>query len=404
MFKKWILSGEFLYNRKLGNWLWFGLAFIAIILDYFHYHRPSNNYIIFKHVYVHMVQHVNLYLEYPQQYEDVNLYGPVFSVVMAPFAWLPDYIGETFWVMGNAAFLYFAIRKLPFSDKWKNAIIIFCAHEMMNAAGWFQSNPLIASCIILGWVYINEGKEKWALFFILIATFIKIYGIVGFAFFFFSKDKIRFIKWAVIWCIVFFLLPVLLAPLSFVVQSYKDWYAALAFKANKNVRMDIHNDYQDISVMGMIRRIFNMPGFNDAIILVPAIILFGLQYLRYQYFSDIRFRLYLLCSVLIFTVIFSTGAESPTYIIAFPAVCFWLVVQPPSKVVRGFFIFALLLTSFSYSDIFTPYVRNHIIRPYSLKALPCTIMWLILVYQILSKQFLRIKTGEGEALQPAISS
>ena len=41
-------------------------------------------------------------------------------------------------------------------------------------------------------------------------------------------------------------------PPSFVVQSYKDWYDALTFKAAKNVRLDIHNDYQDISVMGMV--------------------------------------------------------------------------------------------------------------------------------------------------------
>ncbi|MEO9211511.1 MAG: hypothetical protein ABI208_10455, partial [Ginsengibacter sp.] len=82
--------------------------------------------------------------------------------------------------------------------------------------------------------------------------------------------------------------------------------------------------------------------------------------------------------------------ESPTYIIAFPAVCLWFVLQNPSKLNNGIFIFALLLTGFGYSDIFTPYVRTHLVRPYSLKALPCTIIWFILIVQIYSKQYLKI--------------
>jgi hypothetical protein len=400
MIKKWLLSGEFLFSKKLAIALWFGLSFIAIILDYFHFKEVSNNYIIFKYVFVHMREQANLYLEYPAQYHDVNLYGPLFSVVIAPFAILPDILGATLWVMGNAAILFFAIKKLPIATKWKYAIIILASHEMMTAASWFQSNPLIAACIILGWVYINEGKERWALFYILLATFVKIYGIVGFAFFFFSKDKVRFIKWSVIWSIVFFLAPMILAPLSFVIQSYQDWYDGLQFKAHKNVRLDIKNDYQDISVMGMIRRIFHYPAFNDLLVLVPAIILFALQYTRYKFFNDIRYRLYLLCSVLIFPVIYSTGAESPTYIIAFPAVCFWYVVQEKTKKVNALFIFALLLTSFSYSDIFTPWVRTHLVRPYSLKALPCFVMWLVIVWQILQKQFLKVRVDEESALRP----
>ncbi|MEO6949113.1 MAG: hypothetical protein ABI123_05750, partial [Ginsengibacter sp.] len=139
-----------------------------------------------------------------------------------------------------------------------------------------------------------------------------------------------------------------------------------------------------------IRRIFKVYSLNDYIVLVPAILLFAAQYVRINYFKDLRYRLYLLCSVLLFTVIFSNGAESPTYIIAFPAVCLWYMLQPPSKFINGVFIFAFLLTGFGYSDIFTPYVREHIVRPYSLKALPCFVVWLIIVFQIYSKQFLKV--------------
>ncbi len=387
--KQWFSSGAFLFDKVLANVLWFGLSFIAILLDFLH--NKINNYIIFKHVYIHSIQQINLYLEYPQQYADVNLYGPFFALVIAPFALLPNTIAIVLWEIFNTAILYIAIKKLPIASKWQNAILILCSHEMMNTASWLQSNALIAACIILGFDFINKRKEIWALFFIMLATFIKIYGIVGFAFFFFSKDKLKFIGWAIVWSVIFFILPMIISSPHFIIQSYSDWLHALQFKAAKNVNPNDTNDYQDICVMGMIRRIFNIPYFKNYYVTVSAVILFGLQYLRFNYFSDVRYRLYLLCSVLITTVIFTTSAESPTYIIAFPAMCIWYVLQEHTKKVNALFIFTLLLTSFSYSDLFTPWLRENIIRPYALKALPGFILWLIILKQIYSKQFLTIQ-------------
>ena len=388
--KGWIVSGEFLFNKTLALSLWFGLSFIAVLQDVFGKH--INNYIIFKHVFIHTLQQTNLYLEYPLHHQDVNLYGPVFSMVIAPFTLLPDNLGAIAWEMFNAAILFIAIKQLPIVDKWKNAILILSAHEMMNAASWLQSNALIAACIILGFVFINKGKDHAALFFILLATFIKLYGIVGFAFFFFSKNKIRFIGWSVLIAALFFVLPMIISSKSFIVQSYFDWFEGLQHKAQKNVNPFDNYDYQDICVMGMIRRIFNISYLKNYYITIPAVIIFGLQYLQFNYFKDVRYRLYLLCSVLITTVIFTTSAESPTYIIAFPAACIWYVLQEHNKITNAFFIFILLLTSFSYSDIFTPYFRDYVVRPYSLKALPSFILWIVIVKQIFSKQFLTLRT------------
>ena len=375
-------------NRNLALLLWFGLSFIAVMIELFRH--DLNNYKVFKHVYIHTVQQVNLYIEYPLQYVDVNLYGPFFSMVIAPFALLPDKLGVFFWVMANAAFLFFAISKLPVSKTAQTIILILSAHELMNSSSWLQINPSIAACLILAFCYLNKGKDLWAAFFILFATFIKIYGIVGLAFFFFSKRPLRFIFWMFVWSIVFFVLPMLISSPQFILQSYVDWKNGLMVKAAKNIRLDIQNDYQDISVMGMIRRIFNYPQLNDTIVLGFGLLLFAMQYLRYRYFKDLRYWLYILCSTLIFTVIFSNGSESPTYIIAFPAVCLWYTLQPKNRWATAMMVFAFLLTSFSYSDILTPWFREHVIRPYSLKALPCFVLWIVIVIQILQKQFLKI--------------
>ncbi|MEJ7611716.1 MAG: glycosyltransferase family 87 protein [Ferruginibacter sp.] len=276
---------KILYNQKLALLLWFGLAFIAVMLSHLH-HKDINIYKIFKYVYIHATQHKNLYLLYGHEYEDVNMYGPVFSVLIAPFALLPDVIGSKLWVLGGAALLWYAIMKLPVKKEYRIAILVLCSHEMMNTASWYQSNAYIAACILLGFIMINKGKDGWALFFILLATFIKIYGIVGLAFFFFSKDKLKFIGWFILWSVVFFLLPLLVTSWDFLIQSYRDWYDALVFKAAKNINTNIGNDFQDISVMGMIRRIFKYPELNNMFVYVPAVILFGLQYLQIKHYGD----------------------------------------------------------------------------------------------------------------------
>lgn len=378
-----------LYNERYAILLWFGLVAMAVILSQFH-HSGINNFHIYRHVYFHTIAQQNLYNIYPQKYGDVNLYGPVFSVLIAPFAILPVWLGSALWVFFNAGILYYAISQLPVKPKYTFAIILLCSNEMMNNASWFQVNPLIAACLLLGFSFIHKDKDAYALLFIMLATFIKIYGIAGFAFFFFSKNKLRFILWSIIWSAIFFFIPLIITSWQFLNQSYQDWYAAITEKAAKNIKLNNGNLAQDISMMGMIRRIGKIPGLSDLVVLIPCFLLFFSQYIHIKYFKDPRYRLYILCSVLLSVVIFSSGSEAVTYIIAVPALCLWYFLQPPSKSANVFFISALVFTTFSYSDIFTPWFRMYIARPYALKALPSVILWFIICWQIFTKQFLKI--------------
>jgi hypothetical protein len=393
-FKKFILTGEFLFNKQVAIFLWFGLSVATIIQNLLDAEHRLNIYKIFKYSCIHTQQQTNLYSLYPKEYADVFLYGPTFSVLIAPFAFLPDWLGAALWVLFNVSILYIAIRKLPIKEVYQNAILILCSHEMMNVSSWLQFNAVIAACFILGFSYIQKGKEHIALLFIVFATITKIYGVVAFSFFFFSNKKVKFILWTLIWTCVLFILPIIITPLSFLLQTYQDWIDALLHKNQKNIRLDINNFFQDISVMGLIRRNINKAFDKDIIVLVVAATLFFTKFIRYQYFKDVRYQLYFLCSVLLFVVIFSTGAESPTYIIAFPACCLWFVLQTPSKIANAFFVFCLIVTSFSYSDLLTKYSREFSMQ-HSLKALPCLALWLVIIYQILTKQFLKIDLNNG---------
>ncbi len=372
----------------LAPLLWFGLSIIVAIKELALHH--INNYTIFKYVYLHTRAFQPLYIAYPE-YNDVNMYGPVFSMLIAPFTFFPDLIGAFLWMLCNATFLYFAIRQLPLSRIQQNLVLIFASHELMAASSYFQLNPSIIACIIMSFVLIQKGKDFWAAFFIMLGALTKLYGIVGLAFFFFSGNRLKLIGGLLFWGLVLFALPMLISTPAYIIQSYKEWGAALVFKNNKNYQLDKGILLQNICVQGVIQRVFRLQTFSNLWVLGPALLLFAGQYLFLKYKENRNYRLYLLCTTLIFTVIYSTSSESPTYIIAFPAACIWYVLQYPTRANNIFFIFLLIGTSFSHSDLVTHWFKKNYVVPYALKAVPCFILWLVIIYQVYSRQFLRIR-------------
>ncbi|WP_293787696.1 glycosyltransferase family 87 protein [uncultured Pedobacter sp.] len=358
---------------------------LALVAGFKQYnHHSYNNYLIFKYVYWHTADLQNLYQNYAE-YRDSNHYGPVFSIFIAPFALLPDGLGCILWNITNVTILLWGIYSLPISLKKRTIIAWICAHEALTALFSFQFNIALTGLILLSFSYLIKKKEVQSAFFIAIGTLIKLYGIVGLAFFFFTKNKFKFIVGCFIAFLVLFVLPMLISSPAFVIQSYADWYHSLAHKNDLNASL---TSFQDISLMGIVRRTTGNINIPNTPFLLGGLILFGLPYTRINQYKHLGFRLLLLASTLIFTVIFSSGSESPTYIIAFAGVAIWFMAQQNRKSgwIIAMFIFAFILTSLSPTDIFPRPVKEFI-RLYSLKALPCVIIWLTIIYQMMKEDF-----------------
>ncbi|WP_348052791.1 glycosyltransferase family 87 protein [Mucilaginibacter sp.] len=385
-------------NRKFVLILWFGLSFIAALKQVlFH---AINNYKIYKYTFYDLINQKNLFLQYPQFFEDKNHYGPVFALVIMPFYFLPDGFGVMLWSVFNSYMLYKAVTLLPITDKKQVAIFLICAHELMTTSFSVQVNPLATSLIILSFIFIRNKQDFWAACMIALGTYIKLYGIVGLAFFFFSENKIKFTLSMVFWTVVFFVLPMPFSSPHFTVQCYKDWYKSLSEK-------DIENSgstMQDISVKGMARRIFNVPGLSKIWFLVPGVLLYLSSYIRINAYKNVNFQLLILASTLIFPIIFSSSSESPTYIIAFLGVAIWFINldRPITNFEWFLLIFAVVITSFSPSDLFPKYISTHITKKYALKALPCLMIWLKIIYETWTRPF---STNETEPkLQPTLTT
>lgn len=359
--------------------VWLLLALIAGIKQYT---RGSyNNYLIFKHVFWNTLEEKNLYLEYPELYFDSNHYGPFFSVVIAPFALLPDWAGLILWIALTGAILFYAIQQLPLKEGYTVAIVWLVTNELFTSYVNTQFNPVIAATIILAFVWIRQEKDFWAAFVIVAGAFIKLYSIVGLAFFFFSKHKAKLIGSGLFWIMVCLVAPMLLSSPSFIFESYQDWFTSLTTKNELNV----NSLRQDISLMGFVRRTTGVLDIPSLYFIIPGLILFSIPYAKIKYYSNETFQLMMLCSVMLFVCLFSSGTESSTYIIAFTGVCVWFLLhaRPFNKTILALFIFAFILTSLSPTDLFPRSARDFILQ-YALKALPCILIWFYLMKELIT--------------------
>jgi hypothetical protein len=368
--------------------LWFGLSLFAVIKGVLVNDGTThnyNNYIIYKHNFLNLIQQHSLFGPQPQFYFDLNHYGPVFALIIAPFSFFPDKIGVILWVLFNTWILFKAVMMMPLKQSSCLIILLINANSMMGSSGNVQVNPLITALVIFSFVFIRNKQDFWAALFIMLGTAIKLYGIVGLAFFFFSDNKPKLILSMLFWAAVLFVLPMLFSSPSFIINTYHDWYPDLQAKNLANATS--HRAY--MCVMGMISSLFQLKNLSNLVVLIPALLIFGLSYLKIKYRHNVQYQLLMLASVLIFTVIYSSGSESPTYIIAFIGVAIWFVnLQRPVSVFEWFLlVFALLITSFSNSDVIPRYIRVNYIMPYALIALPCLMIWLKIIYEMLTRKF-----------------
>lgn len=377
---KEILAKPFFRDFRTLAGLWLLLGVLAAVMK-MHSH---NNFLVFRGSFWHAWQGLPLYAEYPQEYWDINHYGPLFSLVIAPFAVVPEWLGLLMWCIALSLGLYVAVRRSLLTSGQQLFVLWFCAHELLTALYMQQFNIAIAAIIVGAFFLIEKERDATAAFLIVLGTLVKIYGIVGLAFFFFSKHKVRFVAALAVWSAVMFVAPMVLSSPDYVVGQYQAWMVDLASKNSENAEALMQN----ISLLGMTHRVTGLE-FSDLWLIVPGLVMFGIPYLRINQYQNVAFRQTLLASVLMFTVLFSTGSESSGYIIALVGVVVWYTAAPwqRNRWDVALMIFVFVLTSLSPSDLFPAYLRKEWVQPYALKALPVTIVWFKLCYEMWTRGY-----------------
>lgn len=376
---------KILLNPKYIFGVYLIISVVTAISKYLRGDYAINNYLIFKNVFFNTIHQKNLFIHYPDLYFDLNHYGVFFSALIAPFAMMPDWLGISLWNIANTFIFIYGIYKLPFSDSKKAIFGLLCLQEYITAALSLQFNVALTGLLLLSAVYIYERKEVKSVTAILIGIFVKIYGIVGLTQFFFIKNKTKFILSGIGIAILFFVLPMAYSSPQFVIQCYSDWFQSIVEKNSEN---QVLGNMQDISLMGFVRRVLGDASISNLVFLAGGLPLFALPYIRIKQYKHYAFQLMILASTLLFLVLFSSSSESPTYIIAVVGVLIWFFLQKErTPLIIGLLVFVIIFTCFSTSDLFPKFVKENYIIKYSLKAVPCIVIWLRVTYELLTKDF-----------------
>ena len=342
------------------------------------------DYSIFYHSFWHAWQQMPLYIIYP---EDGNyfLYGPLFTVLMAPLAVLPYQLGRLLWMLIITVVPFWSIRKTCFTRYQQVFILWFVAAEAYLCTLDSESNSLILAILIFSFYLIDKEEDRWAALLIALGTTTKLFGIVGLAFLPFSHHKLKLIGWTAAWTAILLVLPMLVFGVDYISQQYLAWYDVLVHKNDLNQ----FAAGQNVSLLGIVRKVSGCATYSDLWLMIPGMVLFALPYLRFKQYKHAAFRQTILASVLMFIILFSTSSENYGYIIAMTGVAIWYTAAPwkRSKWDVALMVLAFIFTSMSSSDLFYKPLWREVIKPYSLKALPVTIIWLKLTYELCKRDY-----------------
>jgi hypothetical protein len=348
-----------------------------------------NNYLIFKGSWFHLLEGKNLYGLFPAEHWDFFKYSPTFALFMGFIAYLPDMLGLSIWNILNAITVFLAIRMLPFKNKVQCLLLWFLAQELLTTLQNTQSNGLMCGLMIAAYASMQRGKSVWGTLWLVLATYIKVYGAVGFCLFLFYPGKPRFILYAAMWTIIFAALPLLVTPLQTLIWQYQNWVFLLKSDASAAT---------GLSVAGWLKSWFGIME-SKTFVSVAGLVLFFVPLVRFRMYKDEVFRLLFLAFMLLWVIIFNHKAESSTFVIAVAGVGIWYFAMPKTvwrkTVLWTVFIFTCLATT----DIFPPYVKKHFIYPYTIKAVPCIIAWVAVLIDIMRLKPALPPNGDLAALQ-----
>lgn len=345
-------------------------------------YTPYNNYLIFKQSFFHLIENKDLYILYPNEHWDLYKYSPTFALLMAPLAILPNVIGLFLWNAINAFVLFFAIKKLPLPKAIQNKdgseqtylfILLFTAIELLTSLQNEQSNGLMAGLIILAFVLLEKDKIWLGTLCIALTVYIKIFGIVAFALFLIYPQRGKFILASMTWIVVLGLLPMVFVGVEQFQFLYQSWGRMLG---------EDHATSYGLSVMGWLQTWFGFLFSKNAIVLL-GVGLFCLPLAKVKHYSNYSFRWRLLISILIWVVIFNHKAESPTFVIAMSGVGIWYFFNEKNRVNLILVVLAFILTSLSPTDIFPRTLRENLVIPYVLKAVPCIFIWGKVIWEMI---------------------
>jgi len=321
------------------------------------------------------------------------LYGPLFSILFAPFAWMGTTIGPFVWNLFNFSLYFLAVFTLPakYTDREKCRTYLYTALILATTQFSMQFNPVVAYIFIFAFSLLERGRPFWAILLIMVSGFIKIYGIFELALLLCYPKFWRNMGYvAAIGATLFFLPLVRLTP-GELIPYYQRWFEVLG----------LHVDQFQFYA------IFNIHPLHDLLTPVMTqvqvgslLVLAALFVLNYRKFGNFEFRAGSVGILMGWVILFSLSTEKHTYVIALLGFLLWYWMQRPKTLL----IKILFWTNFVFlvwmpvDLLFPPKAMHFVCDTLQLNIYSFTVTWLYMIYGTF------LKGGLSERGRPVAST
>ncbi len=342
--------------------------FIGSTLDFTYY----NNFLIFKYSFFHLLEGKDLYAWHLNEHWDLYKYSPTFAFLFGSLAWLPDSLGLLAWNSLNVLALFFGVHMLKLKVQERNIILLLCAVELFTALQNAQSNALIAGLIILAFALIEKEKFFLASLCIALTVYIKLFGLFAFAICLLYRGRWKMVGYSVLAMLLLAALPLTVASVDQLKNCYVSWWALL------------QKDYipNHLSLIGVVKAWFGIK-LQSNLVLLFGMILFLIPLIRIKFYNQFNFRVMFLAMILLWMIVFNHKVESPTFIIALAGIGVWVVSSGIEQRWKfALTIFAMVFTSLSPTDLFPDFIQDNFFQPWSVKAIPCIIIYVVAFYEL----------------------
>ena len=346
--------------------LLFSAAVLAVTIQKGIVLAHPGNFLLFRDTFHRLVSGADVYNP-PTGEMTGFLYSPTFALLFAPFALLPLALGLLLWNGVNALTLYWGVTRVVPARAARVALLIVFL-DMVRSLQNSQTNALMAGLIVLSFVALERERVVSGAAAILVGAFTKIYPLSAVVLGLVRPRPARFLGVLLALGLLFAALPlVVLSPAS-LLATYREWWSI------------IHRDgaLQGQSVMRFVSAIVGstVPAFP--LQLAGTLLLLAPLIAQRACWSDARFRLRWLCSLLVFSVIFNHQAESASFVVASTGVAIWYVTGSPHWWRTTLLGLVLAFETLPHAFFAPADLYKHVIGPNALDAVPCLLVWLVI--------------------------
>lgn len=245
---------------------------------------------------------------------DYFLYGPLFNILFAPFAYLPAWLGPIVWNVFNFTLWFAAIFTLPgkFTREEKCKSFLFTFLILACTQLSFQYNVAVGYMFLFAYSLLERDKGFWAVLLIMVSGFTKIYGIFQLAMLLFYPHFWRNVGYAVLIGAAFLLAPAVNMPLAELPDYYGQWVGALTEHPDTRTWMNVF----------YLRPLGLLPYRTYVQIGVLALLAVGVL-ANWRSWRLPFFRIACLAILMGYVILFSNSSEGHTYVIMLISYQMW---------------------------------------------------------------------------------